>query len=317
MSYFISVCIPAYKSIDYLKRLLDSISVQNFTGFEVIVSDDSDDDSVKLLLSQYQGKFPLRYFKNDKPLGTPANWNHCISKATGTWIKLIHDDDWLADENSLQHFYNATLQDPGCSFFFSAYNNIYENSGVHEPVHISIIGRILLWLDPLNLFKKNYIGNPSCILIRRDVHLYYDADFKWVVDFEYYIRVLDKLKKYNYLDKALVNVGLHNEQVTAVSFRIPDVEIPENHLLINKMGAQILRNIFVYDYYWRLYRNLNLRSLNDIRKYYYKPISRLLVQMINFQKIFPPKMLKIGVVSKTCMIVSYIISLFYNYKPVL
>ena len=36
----ISICIPAYKHPDFLKRLLDSISIQSFKNFEVIISDD-------------------------------------------------------------------------------------------------------------------------------------------------------------------------------------------------------------------------------------------------------------------------------------
>ena len=39
----ISICIPAYKHPDFLKRLLDSISIQSFRDFEVIISDDSPD----------------------------------------------------------------------------------------------------------------------------------------------------------------------------------------------------------------------------------------------------------------------------------
>ena len=48
------------------------------------------------------------YYKNIKVLGTPENWNESIRKAKGAWIKLMHDDDWFANENSLQKFYEAS-----------------------------------------------------------------------------------------------------------------------------------------------------------------------------------------------------------------
>ena len=38
---FISICIPAYKRSDFVKRLLNSIAIQTFKNFEVIVSDDT------------------------------------------------------------------------------------------------------------------------------------------------------------------------------------------------------------------------------------------------------------------------------------
>ena len=47
---FISICIPAYKNTTYVGRLLDSISEQTFTDYEVVVTDDSPDDSVKNFL---------------------------------------------------------------------------------------------------------------------------------------------------------------------------------------------------------------------------------------------------------------------------
>jgi hypothetical protein len=88
-------------------------------------------------------------------------------------------------------------------------------------------------------------------------------------------------------------VGLNADQVTKISYQFPEIEIPEKHLLIEKMGPGILRNIFVYDYYWRLYRNLEIRCQKDIEKYYHKNINALLIQIVNFQKKIPVGMLKI------------------------
>src|SRR6478735_2601277 len=124
MSAKISICIPAYKRTAYLKRLLDSVAIQTFKDFEVIVSDDSPDNSVETVCNEYAEKFKLLYFKNAAALGTPANWNFGISKANGDWIKLMHDDDWFADENALAVFARHTDKS---KFIFSAYSNHYEN----------------------------------------------------------------------------------------------------------------------------------------------------------------------------------------------
>ena len=59
----ISICIPAYKRIDYLKRLLWSIEIQKFKDFEVIISDDSNDHSVEELIKEFKGRFEIKYFK--------------------------------------------------------------------------------------------------------------------------------------------------------------------------------------------------------------------------------------------------------------
>lgn len=304
----ISICIPAYKRIEYLEKLLDSILIQSFKDFEVVITDDSNDSSVSEFIEKYQQKFLITYQKNPTPLGTPENWNEAMRKAKGAWIKLMHDDDWFADGDSLKSFYEATVKNPECSFFFSAYRNVTNNSG--ENNYLNSSGRFLLKLSPLNLFKKQFIGNPSCTLIKRDLDICYDKDFKWVVDFEYYIRCLHKKKNFFYINKPLINVGVNDEQVTNYTFRKPEVEIPENHLLIEKMGVAILRNIFVYDYYWRLYRNLEIRNISEIKKYYPNTLHPLLKQIIWFQNKIPVSFLKKAVISKILMSGNYLISLF-------
>jgi len=106
MAPLISICIPAYKRVAYLQRLLESIAAQTFSGFEIILTDDSPDDSVANLIKNYSS-LNIKYFKNEAALGTPANWNCGIAKASGEWIKLMHDDDWFASPHSLQQFADA------------------------------------------------------------------------------------------------------------------------------------------------------------------------------------------------------------------
>lgn len=310
----ISICIPAYKHVHYLQRLLDSISVQSFKDYEVVITDDSPDNGVELLAAKFLSALNVRYFKNKEAFGTPENWNEAIRKASGTWIKLMHDDDWFAHENSLQNFYDATLLHPACTFFFSAYNNIDDNSGAAETVYLKPFEHFLLSQNPLNLFKKQYIGNPSCTLIKKDQKVMYDKDFKWVVDFEFYIRYLKEEEIFFYINKPLINVGINDLQVTKYTFRKPEVEIPENHLMLEKIGISALRSIFVYDYYWRLYRNLQIRNVDEVNKYYQKPLHPLLQQMIHFQNKIPVSVLKKGLFSKMFMSSNYLMSLLKKIK---
>jgi glycosyltransferase involved in cell wall biosynthesis len=307
---FISICIPAYKRLDFLKRLMDSIAIQSFRDFEVIVTDDSPSPEVAGLCSTFENSFSIRYYKNPQPFGTPENWNEAMRKAKGKWIKIMHDDDWFAETDSLQNFYDQSQEHPGCSFFFSAFRNIKEETGAETVVRCNFVDLFVLEMTPLHLFNKVYIGNPSCTLIRRDLHLFYDKRFKWVVDFEYYIRCIRKTGKYHYIDKPLINVGFNDEQVTKSCFRVPEVELPENHELLEKLGYGILRNPVVYDYYWRLYRNLGIRSGDDVRRFYNTPLHPLLRQMINGQQKVSPSLLKNGFISKPFMLVNYLFSLF-------
>ena len=305
----ISICIPAYKNVGFLERLLHSISIQSFADYEVVITDDSPDDSVKKFIQDYTFPKPIRYIKNTFSLGTPENWNEAIRNAKGKWIKLMHNDDWFAHKDALKYFYDATLKHSQCSFFFSAFQNINYETGDKEVVKCNLFDRFILWLSPLHLFRKVYVGNPSCTLIRRDAGLFYDHRFKYVVDFEYYIRCIKKLNRYQYIDEVLLNIGFHKEQVTKYTFLVPSVQIPENLILLDKLGHNILRNLLVYDYYWRMVRNLKIRNPTEIKTYYDKDLNRVIKRMINFQSKVPVQVLQIGLFSKSFMLLNYVFSL--------
>ena len=167
MAIYISICIPAYKRIDYLKRLLLSIEQQNYKNFEVIISDDSDDDTVYNYLQSLINLSQIQYFKNSTSLGTPANWNAAISKAKGDWIKIMHDDDWFSTKDSLQKFVDATLQGP--KFIYSAYSNFIETEDRYQPIlhNSSQLDSILR--QPLLLLSENIIGPPSVTLFHKSI----------------------------------------------------------------------------------------------------------------------------------------------------
>jgi glycosyltransferase involved in cell wall biosynthesis len=184
---FISICIPAYKRLPFLERLMNSIAEQTYTQFEVILSDDSDDDTVSDYLKSITLSFPIHYYKNSPSLGTPANWNFAISKANGDWIKLIHDDDWFASKDSLQEFADATSQGP--KFIYSAYSNYLESDQSNQLVLHKRVAIIDVLKQPLLLLSENIIGPPSVTLLHKSILEKYDERMKWRVDLEYYIRV--------------------------------------------------------------------------------------------------------------------------------
>lgn len=301
----ISICIPAYKRASFLKRLLDSIKIQKLQSFEVIVTDDSPDENIKMLCVEYSAAFKMHYFKNPQPLGTPENWNEAIRRARGKWIKLMHDDDWFADENSLEHFVDATTKNPEASFFFGAYTNMYE-SGRLQAVFPGQLWLRWLKKNPVILFAKNVIGPPSVTLTRNDERAFYDKRIKWVVDIDFYMRYLNSEKPV-YIDKLLLNVGLGAHQVTMDCARQRPIEIPENFYLLNKVGVRHLKSIVVYDAWWRLMRNLEIRNESDIREAGYAgKIPVVIISIIRWQQKLPRLLLKIGMFSKAIMFVHYI-----------
>lgn len=300
----ISICIPAYKRINYLKRLLDSIIAQTFKDFEVVITDDSPDNSLEEFLKPYLDQLPIIYHQNKPAKGTPANWNIAIAKASGQWIKIMHDDDWFTSTDSLGIFAKHTYQNK--YFIFSAYAN---SKGINSPSEIKRLKsswgtRIIK--EPMTLLAHNVIGPPSVTLIHSSSFKIYDERLKWRVDMDYYVSLLLKENDFEYIDEVLVNVGISDSQVTNYCFQNPGVELPEGFVLLQKYGAARLANIWVYDAWWRLLRNMQMDSMEKITQFEQGPWPKVIQMMVHHLKMAPSFLLKIGLFSKLMMAVSYI-----------
>jgi glycosyltransferase involved in cell wall biosynthesis len=304
----ISICIPAYKRVVYLQRLLKSIAQQQYRDYEIILTDDSPDGVVQDLVTSFQDQLPIVYYKNPNSLGTPENWNEGIRRAKGTWIKIMHDDDWFERPDSLGQFVSAVQAHPNVNFIFSAYNNVYENDGAKKEVRVSALQQNLLKRSLWYLLGENYIGNPSCTLFRNQKEIYFDPGFKWVVDFEFYIRYLSRFGGWHYIDEPLVNVGMNDSQVTTYTFGVAKVQVPENHRLLIKNDITHLKQMVVYDYFWRLYRNLRITSEYQIREAGFTGVlPPALSSMIRWQSRIPRPVLENGVGSKLLMGLHYML----------
>jgi glycosyltransferase involved in cell wall biosynthesis len=292
MSYpYISICIPAYKNVQYLQRLLQSISIQTFKDFEVIITDDSPNDDVEQMVDKQQN-LKVEYHKNNPAQGMPCNWNYSISKAKGEWIKIMHDDDWFSSPDSLKKFADATLISSK-SFIFSAYKDVHSNSGKEVNEFFEPSKKVLLEDDPLNLFSLNVIGHPSTVMHKKDTAVLYDPQFKWVVDIDFYIRYLQKYPGYEYLPEMLVNIGIDENQLSAHYYKNPKVEIPEYFKMLYKHGIKITDHKYVFHAFWMIVRKFKIKKVDDIRASGYSgQMPDVILQIINCQKNIPRIILK-------------------------
>lgn len=102
----VTIAIPTYKRANLLGQTIESaLKQKSVCEFEVIVVDNNperDDETEKLLASYNHER--LYYYKNDKNLGLPGNWNRLFTLARGEWVVMVHDDDLLCN-NFLEDIY--------------------------------------------------------------------------------------------------------------------------------------------------------------------------------------------------------------------
>lgn len=184
----VSVCIPAYNNPEGIRRLLNSIKSQSFTDYEVIITDDSKGGEVEDVVKEVD--MPgLFYYKNEKSLGAASNWNKAVSYATGDYIKMMHHDDWLTDSDSLGQFVALLEEDPKAVLAFSGTVQVEKDRQFSRCISDEQLA--LITADWRNLFLGNYIGAPSATIYRKNREEY-DRRLSWLVDVEYYMRLLSK-----------------------------------------------------------------------------------------------------------------------------
>ncbi|MGN6476541.1 MAG: glycosyltransferase family 2 protein [Flavipsychrobacter sp.] len=309
----ISLCVPTYNRINYLKRLLDSISAQTFKDYEIVITDNSDNDSVSDFIKEYP-QLPIKYHKNTPPTTMAVNWNINISKANGVWLKMMHDDDWFATNDALERFAAAT--NTNARFLCCSWQIIDDKTGQAKAGRNSIGGFKKILKNPFLVFGDNIIGPPSVTMVHHSVDVRYNERMNWLVDLEYYIAVLRKYPA-SYIPETLINIGWHEQQATAFEFNNKSTEIREALILWNEYGPSMIPGIMNYDAWWRLMRKLRIKDneeLNQYRAGY--PIPFFLDNILSLQNKLPVSLLKKGAFSKLFMSYSYFFHFKANLKTV-
>ncbi len=91
----ISVIVPVYNVEKYIHRCVDSILLQSFTDFELILIDDGSPDNCGAICDEYAAKDSRVKVIHQKNAKLSAARNSGIDIAQGEWIAMIDSDDWI------------------------------------------------------------------------------------------------------------------------------------------------------------------------------------------------------------------------------
>ena len=99
---FFSVIVPAHNSEKYLSRCLESVKMQTYKDYELIVVCDACTDGTATVARKYAD----RVIETNHGMDGLAR-NAGIDAAEGGWIMFMDDDDWWIHEYVLEEVYNA------------------------------------------------------------------------------------------------------------------------------------------------------------------------------------------------------------------
>ena len=186
---FFSIAIPAYgydgKGVEFLDYNFEKLSSQVFKDFEVVISDHSVDDTIKTICNKWNDKLNIKYYRNENGRGIISpNMNVAMKHSKGKWIKILFQDDFLYDENSLQNQYDILESNPEIKWLITTFYHSNDGVNFYNLYHPKLSDNI--WNG------TNTLGNPSNLTILNRDLIFFDEELNWHMDCEYYYRLFLK-----------------------------------------------------------------------------------------------------------------------------
>ena len=119
----VSIVMPYYKKVNFIKDSIESILRQSFKNFEIIIVDDeSSSESIRILKKIQDRDKRIKIIKNNKNLGAGISRNKGIKFSKGKYIAFCDCDD-LWKKNKLNYQINF-MKKSNIEFSFTSYEII-------------------------------------------------------------------------------------------------------------------------------------------------------------------------------------------------
>lgn len=276
----VSICIPAYEQPKNLEKCLESISIQNFKDFEVIVTDDSKSDELIPIIDYFRNNINIKYYRNSPSKGSPENWNESIRYAKGKYIKILHHDDYFFKSDSLEKMVNLLENNPQNKILFCSSRHVDSSYNYYSSHILTEDNMNKIKNEPQILFLGNLIGAPSIMMYHRDIEIYFDKRMKWLVDLDFYIRILKDVNfVYTQDELVCINIGEEN-RVTYQCENDKYINIYEHILLLEKLEFKIIPLKYKV-YLIKLFLKFNIKTLNEFKYERYLKELKIILLIVN------------------------------------
>lgn len=285
----VSILMPIYNVEKYLRECIDSILIQTYTNFELILVDDGSPDNCGKIIDEYGKKDKRVIAIHQENAGVDAARNNAINNAEGKYIAFIDSDD-AYEINYLENLVDAIENDDSdmavCSFIPFGIDNLPKFKMISKRTVNGISAmQLALGYNSVN----GYVWNK---LFKREIiekyHLHFEDGY-WACDdilftgnYIYYCKkvsvINDSLYRYRQVASGANRVrysGVPFDKKWMSSFKVTehfktlykneDVELACNLHEVREASI-VLRAIAASGYKGTEYKEL----LNIIRKYFVK-----------------------------------------------
>ena len=242
----VSIILPYYRKINYIKKTINSILSQSFKDFEIIlIYDDENLQDLHVIEKDYKKNPKIKIIKNTKNLGAGISRNIGIKHAKGKIIAFIDSDDfWMPDKLDRQ---TKFMQENNFDFTFCNYE---KNISERKKIKVESPKSTLSYID---LLKSNEIG-LSTVQLNKKIIL--DDLFPPLKTKEDYVAWLKITKN---------NIYAHNFPHNLVQWNKTNESLSSDFFQKLSDGLRVFREYENFNFLKSLYYLLIL-SINSIKR---------------------------------------------------
>lgn len=165
-----SIIVPLYNKEKYIKDTINSVLLQTYTDFEIIVINDSSTDNSLPIVQSINDKRLRIYTKTNGGVSEARNYG--IKRAKGEYICFLDADDLWKPEY-LKNLYEITKKHPFAGMICSAYS-IFKDSNKcslcqSDLLKYNINSEFELDFFKYSVLQKQSIALTSAVCIKREV----------------------------------------------------------------------------------------------------------------------------------------------------
>lgn len=184
MNSLVSVVIPTYNRASMLKEAIESVLVQTYQDWELIVVDDGSTDKTPAIVASYRGSCRSISYIRQPQQGQFAALNTGLSRTRGEFIAPLDDDDaWLPDKLETQVAYLERYPEISLVYCPMIVMDSTGQTGTRKPSN--------RWQDTFQeLLRHNFI--PMTVMVRRtcfDEVGVFDASLSRSGDYDMWLRI--------------------------------------------------------------------------------------------------------------------------------
>ncbi|MBI2852132.1 MAG: glycosyltransferase [Chloroflexi bacterium] len=204
----VSIITPAYNRASYLEETIQSVLTQDYPNIEYIVLDDGSTDNTREVLERYSGRIIWETHPN---MGETRTVNKGFGLAKGEIIAVVNSDDPLLP-GAVSTAVGFMQLNKDILVAYPDWNYIDSNSVTMGHMRVPEY-------DHLYMLKRHHCSvGPGAFICRKALDLagMRDPDFKYVGDFEFWLR-LGLYGKFARIPRTLATFRVHPDSASVAA----------------------------------------------------------------------------------------------------